>query len=549
MVKIICRVKPPKESNIKIIKESKILLLKKDKNVLDDSILKPYEFELDKVYDYNISTNEIFNNEIKNQLGKTNIGIFIYGHTGSGKTFTLFGNKDNDGIFDLLCKELNFNFQIQAIDLKHSGNFDLFNNKKIFIYTDKNENIKHNASSISVKKENYEEIKNMIFLSRTSGTSKHNENSSRSHLIIYIYDKVNNVTYNIIDLAGNERRPSITSKENEKEVSYINSSLLALKECFRCYNNKFVPYRRSDLTRLLKNIMTDKNKYSNLIISTIHSGFPYFFDSVDTLNYIDGLFTNVKKRINKLKLINNERKVNYDVKKRKNKAEPKNIFKKYEKDDKDDINNESDYSDDFYSEPDVNYNIKNKEIEDDKKWYDDYYINPDVYSPKKNNENKKIADKIKWNDDYYINPDIYSPKKNIKTPPNAFLDDLIDNALNIPSKEKLKPNTKLSNIFSEDINPYLIDDFASLDNNDDELKNENIDDIINVKEYMKIIESDKSINYKKKLFGVVNNFTYKNCISNYKELLNKDLNDEKLSILILNSIASLKLIIKELQNI
>ena len=95
MVKIICRVKPPKESNIKILEESKILLLKKDRNLLDNSILKPYEFELDKVYDYNITTKEIFDNEIRDRIGIKNIGIFIYGHTGSGKTYTLFGNKNN----------------------------------------------------------------------------------------------------------------------------------------------------------------------------------------------------------------------------------------------------------------------------------------------------------------------------------------------------------------------------------------------------------------------------------------------------------------------
>ena len=516
MVKIICRVKPPKESNIKILEESKILLLKKDRNLLDNSILKPYEFELDKVYDYNITTKEIFDNEIRDRIGIKNIGIFIYGHTGSGKTYTLFGNKNNDGIFDLLCKELNFNFEIQAIDLKHSGNYDLFDDKKIFIYTDRNENIKHNASSKVVTSGNYDEIKDIIYTSRTSGTSKHNLSSSRSHLIIYIYDKVNRITYNIIDLAGNERRPSIKSKENEKEVSYINSSLLALKECFRCYNNKFVQYRRSDLTRLLKNIMTDKNKYHNLIISTIHSGFPYFFDSVDTLNYIEGLFSKVKKRVNF-----NERKVNYEVKKRKNKPEPKNIFIDYEKEDKGIFNEESEYSEDFYSEPDTNYQ----------------------------NEHKESEEKIKWNDDYYVDPNVYSPKKNSKMPANAFLDYLIDNALYVVSFNKLKPKTKLSNIFSDDNNPYLIDDFASIDNNDEELKNEPIDDLVNIHDYMKILDSEKSSNYKKKLFGVINNFVYKNCISNYKELLDKDIDDKKVTILILNSIATLKLIIKELQNI
>ena len=53
-----------------------------------------------------------------------------------------------------------------------------------------------------------------------------------------------------------------------------------------------MPYRRSDLTRLLKDIINSKN----LIICTIHSGSPYFYDSVDTLNYIYGLINKVKSR-------------------------------------------------------------------------------------------------------------------------------------------------------------------------------------------------------------------------------------------------------------
>ena len=64
MVKIICRVKPPKEDNIKIESDKKIKLMKKDRNLLDNSIIKPYEFELDKVYDYNSSTLDIYDSEI-----------------------------------------------------------------------------------------------------------------------------------------------------------------------------------------------------------------------------------------------------------------------------------------------------------------------------------------------------------------------------------------------------------------------------------------------------------------------------------------------------
>ena len=507
MVKIICRVKPPKESNIKIVNDTKIMLLKKDRNLLDNSIVKPYEFELDKVYDYNSTTLEIYNNEIKSRVNEKNIGIFIYGHTGSGKTFTLFGDNVNDGIFDLISRDLGFNYDIQAIDIKHTGNYDLFDEKKLFIYSDRNENIKHNASSVKVSSENYDEIKDIIFKSRTNGKSKHNFTSSRSHLIIYIYDKINKITYNIIDLAGNERRPNISSKENEKEVTFINSSLLALKECFRCYNKKFVPYRRSDLTRLLKNIITDKNQYFNIIISTIHSGFPYFFDSVDTLNYIEGLFSKVKKKTSF-----EERKVNYGVKK--NKLLNDNIFSKPKELplEHDLFNDESEYSDDFYSEPDLN---------------DKHEI-------------------VKFNDDLLLDPNIYSPKKN-KRIPNAFLDDYIDEEIFRKNDEYPK---KLSNIFSDDVNPNLVDDFASIDIIDNELQDENMDDILNMKDYLKIIESNKSSNYKKKVFGVINNFVYKNCISNYKELLDdKNLDDKKTSILILNTIATLKLIVKELQNI
>lgn len=511
MVKIICRIKPPKEDNIKIIDKNKILLLKKDRNLLDNSIVKPYEFELDSVYDYDISTNEIFNNEIKNKIKSKNIGIFIYGHTGSGKTYTLFGDDKSDGIFDLICKELNFTFDIQAIDLKHSGNYDLFNNKKLLIYSDKNENIKHNAEKIFVNKDNYKEIKNQIYSSRISGISKHNYNSSRSHLVIYIFDKKNNITYNIIDLAGNERRPNIHSKENEKEVSFINSSLLALKECFRSYDKKFVPYRRSDLTRLLKNIITDKNEYYNLIITTIHSGFPYFFDSVDTLNYINGLLNKVKK-VSSF----NERKVKYNQKKKLQKKELVVENPKFDLNETIFNNNEfdlceSDYSDDFYSEPDIN----DKDMFDDEilKYYDDQELIPYVYSPKKIDID---------NDNFMNNEDFYDPNK-------------------------YQSNLKLSNIFSDEVkDPQIISDFATIDNNDN---NDLIDKLISVKEYTKIIESDKSLQYKKKLFGVINNLTYKTCISNYKELLSNDLDDKKISILILNSIATLKMIVKELQSI
>ena len=87
-------------------------------------------------------------------------------------------------------------------------------------------------------------------------------------------------------MAGNERKPEMKKGINYLDTSYINSSLLCLKECFRNSKkkNSFVPYRRSKLTRILRDVFETDVK--SLIISTIHSGFDYQNDTSDTLFYV-----------------------------------------------------------------------------------------------------------------------------------------------------------------------------------------------------------------------------------------------------------------------
>ena len=130
MVRIICRIKPPKEDNIELVSEKKVYLYKRSKNLLCESIIKPYQFELDKFYDYDINTKEIYEKEIKDKL-KNNFGVFIYGHTGSGKTYTTFGNENSKGIFDLISEDFNHTYELEAIDICYNGNYDLFSKSKI----------------------------------------------------------------------------------------------------------------------------------------------------------------------------------------------------------------------------------------------------------------------------------------------------------------------------------------------------------------------------------------------------------------------------------
>jgi Kinesin motor domain len=63
-------------------------------------------------------------------------------------------------------------------------------------------------------------------------------------------------SFSMIDMAGNDWDQALTvqSKQAKKEHSDINSSLLAVKECFRAMQTRgnHIPYRRSSLTQILK---------------------------------------------------------------------------------------------------------------------------------------------------------------------------------------------------------------------------------------------------------------------------------------------------------
>ena len=507
MVRIICRIKPPKEDNIELVSDSKVYLYKRSKNLLCESIIKPYQFELDKFYDHNSKTQEIYEKEIKNKL-KNNFGVFIYGHTGSGKTYTTFGNEDTKGIFDLISEDFGHTYELDAIDICHNGNYDLFSKSKIILYSNGKEDNCYNSTRQKVTPTNINYTKSKILESRTCGKSKHNTTSSRSHLVLYLYK--DNKKYTVVDLAGNERKPAMFDKINELETSFINSSLLALKECFRSYGKSYMPYRRSDLTRLLKDIINNKN----LIICTIHSGFPYFYDSVDTLNYTYGLLNKVRTtpdfferkiiqmnpsllpKLNKKYILDNNTESNrksispkllYSPKglvPNKDNLSPKNI--KYN-----DILNFPDM--DELSSPELNIDDIEEDDEDEDLFRDDLY-----------NEEDDDDDEDDDEEDYD-----YEHYKIVK-----------DN------NDILKNEHK-----------YELDD-----NNDSDLKRIS-------KKIDNIVKSSYDLKTKKRLIGIINNLMYKKIILNYKILLDDSFDESECTKLIFSTVSTLDICNQELLKI
>lgn len=126
---------------------------------------------------------------------------------------------------------------------------------------------------------------------------KMNELSSRSHTIftIYVTQKVSNTSYisstlSLIDLAGSERiKKSNSADLRLDQAKFINTSLSSLGNVISALaeNNadKFVPYRSSKLTRILKDSLTGKSKIS--VICTLQISAENIYETYSTLLFAD----------------------------------------------------------------------------------------------------------------------------------------------------------------------------------------------------------------------------------------------------------------------
>jgi kinesin family protein 2/24 len=273
-----------------------------------DSIQFNHEFSFDKIYDGESTNIEIFKNSIEDIVEHTLQGgcgsVVAYGQTGTGKTHSLLA--PNSGIIFESIKHLlkrGFKGSISFLEiylgyvqdcLKNRSKINIFE-KDGFIY----------ANDLTVKNfNNFEEavlILNEGIQHRTTSYTNGNSYSSRSHAVIFIdsykddSNKIKNglrklatnSTFVLVDLAGSERgtdRQNCT-KESQAEGAEINKSLLALKECIRGIekNHKFLPFRQSKLTQLLKNSFIGESKL--FFLATISANGKDVEHTLNTLRY------------------------------------------------------------------------------------------------------------------------------------------------------------------------------------------------------------------------------------------------------------------------
>ncbi|EEB18127.1 conserved hypothetical protein [Pediculus humanus corporis] len=255
-----------------------------------------------------------------------NACIFAYGQTGSGKSYTMMGSLEQKGIIPRLCDslfdtiskqescELSYKVEVSYMEIYNERVHDLLDPKP-------------NKQSLKVREHNvlgpyvdglsqlavtsFQDIDNLMTegnKSRTVAATNMNSESSRSHAVFSVIltqtltdsqsgvsgEKVSRMS--LVDLAGSERAVKTGAVGDRlKEGSNINKSLTTLgiviskladqSNAANKNKDKFVPYRDSVLTWLLKDNLGGNSK--TVMVATISPSVDNYEETLSTLRYAD----------------------------------------------------------------------------------------------------------------------------------------------------------------------------------------------------------------------------------------------------------------------
>uniref|UniRef100_A0A452VAC4 Kinesin family member 13B n=1 Tax=Ursus maritimus TaxID=29073 RepID=A0A452VAC4_URSMA len=263
-------------------------------------------------------------NILQNAFDGYNACIFAYGQTGSGKSYTMMGTADQPGLIPRLCsglfertqkeenEEQSFKVEVSYMEIYNEKVRDLLDPKGSRQTLKVRE---HNVlgpyvdglSKLAVT--SYKDIESLMSegnKSRTVAATNMNEESSRSHAVFKItlthtlYDVKSGTSgekvgkLSLVDLAGSERATKTgAAGDRLKEGSNINKSLTTLGLVISALadqsagknKNKFVPYRDSVLTWLLKDSLGGNSKTA--MVATVSPAADNYDETLSTLRYAD----------------------------------------------------------------------------------------------------------------------------------------------------------------------------------------------------------------------------------------------------------------------
>lgn len=290
------------------------------------------EFKFDHVFHPDASNEQVYQDVVQNLIHQLmdgyNATVFAYGMTGSGKTYSMSGTKEEPGVIPLSIKEIfkkidqsdsstyKYELKVSYLEIYNERIYDLLNPSTL----------KNNATELKIRDSSDYGVK-VIGLVEETIRSEHellkiiqrgdvnrrtsetdfNTRSSRSHAIVQLRIGITNIvngtetisTLSLCDLAGSEKATS--SNERRKEGAFINKSLLALGSVIVKLSTPqtsvgHIPYRDSKLTRLLQPALSGDSLVS--ILCTVHTSQSALAETVNTVRFAaraKNINLNVKK--------------------------------------------------------------------------------------------------------------------------------------------------------------------------------------------------------------------------------------------------------------
>ncbi|XP_014329591.1 kinesin-like protein KIF19 [Xiphophorus maculatus] len=292
---------------------------------------KTYMFDV--AFDFSASQDEVYRATtkglIEGLISGYNATVFAYGPTGCGKTYTMLGTDKEPGIYVRTLNDLFRAIEETSDDMLYSVSMsyleiynemirDLLNPSSGFLdLREDSKGVIQVAGITEVSTINAQEIMELLMKGnkqRTQEPTAANQTSSRSHAVLQVAVKQQSRCRDVlqevrfarlfmIDLAGSERAAQTQNRgQRLKEGAHINRSLLALGNCINALSdkngNKYVNYRDSKLTRLLKDSLGGNSR--TVMIAHISPASIAFEESRNTLAYADrakSIRTRVKKNL------------------------------------------------------------------------------------------------------------------------------------------------------------------------------------------------------------------------------------------------------------
>lgn len=358
-MRIMCRLRPFLPNEIKNKKsQMETIVIQNNSVIINEDNKTPKNFEFDYIFNQQSTQEDVYeevNMLIQSMVQGNNICIMSYGQTCTGKTYTIQGEQNNEGIASRAARELfetidhllgksnskhknskknilidssnkyftKARFTLTIIEIYNEQIFNLLEEStpNLSIYEDSNGNL--NIPELSpVNINNFEEASKLFKLAekfRRTASTEFNERSSRSHCIfsfhIKLIDNENNITrstLHVIDLAGSERinKAQNSNEKIKKESISINLSLHSLSNVLNSIANKsnHIPYRDSKLTHYLKESLSEN--YNILLLLHISPNVKDLSETISTLQFGERIIKLCHHKIGKEKmnLINNSKK-------------------------------------------------------------------------------------------------------------------------------------------------------------------------------------------------------------------------------------------------